>query len=92
MTALDTLPRLSLVHARFEELAPPFVSAGDCELLRDDILALATRMKEAGVEVTLDVAKDMPHNSAVFAQYHPSGEATLQAAAKFAREATSARR
>ncbi|MBX3228455.1 MAG: alpha/beta hydrolase [Labilithrix sp.] len=76
-------PRLSPVNASFAGLAPAFVSAGECEIPRDDILRLAARMKDDGVDVTLDVAPDMPHDPAVFAQYHPNGEAALQAAARW---------
>lgn len=79
-------PRLSPVYAKLEGLSPALVTVGEAEIPRDDILALAARLKEAGVDVTLHVAKDMPHNAPVFAAYHPEGLAALEAMAKFTRE------
>lgn len=85
-TPLDD-PRISPVCARLDGLAPVLVSVGEVEIPRDDVLALAARLEAAGVDVTLHEAKDMPHNPAVFAAYHPSGQAALEAAALFAKRA-----
>ena len=63
------------------------VIAGEVEIPRDDILALAARMKGAGVDVTVHVAPDMPHNPPVFAAYHPAAAAALDEAAVFAKRA-----
>ena len=76
-------PRLSPTHARCEGLAPVLVVAGEVEIPHDDILTLVKRMKDAGVDVTVHVAKDMPHNPAVFAAYHPSGAKALERMARF---------
>lgn len=78
-------PRISPIHADLAGLHPMFVVAGEAEIPRDDIVAFAERLKAAGVEVTLHLAKDMPHNAPVFAAYHPSGRLALDEAAKFAR-------
>jgi acetyl esterase/lipase len=50
---------------------------------RDDILTLASRLRDAGVEVTLHRAKDMPHNAPVFAAYHQEGKVALEAMVGF---------
>ncbi|WP_437937863.1 alpha/beta hydrolase [Sorangium sp. So ce341] len=66
-------PRLSPLHARLDGLGPLFLQVGDAERLRDEGLELARRAREAGVDVTLDVLRDMPHNGPVLAEYHPEG-------------------
>ncbi len=76
-------PRLSPVNADLVGLAPTLVIAGEVEIPRDDIVVLAERLERAGVDVTLHVAKDMPHNPMVFAAYHPSGQRALEKAAQF---------
>jgi acetyl esterase/lipase len=80
--ALDD-PRISPTHAKLEGVAPVLVIAGELEIPRDDILAFAKKLDEAGVDVTVHVAKDMPHNPPVFAAYHPHGQAALDEAARF---------
>lgn len=84
--ALDD-PRLSPVHARLDGIGPVLVIAGELEIPRDDILALAARMKDAGVDVTVHVAPDMPHNPPIFAAYHPAAAAALDVAAAFVKRA-----
>ncbi len=76
-------PRVSPTYAKLEGLAPAIVTVGEAEIPRDDILVLASRLKDAGVDVTLHVAKDMPHNAPVFAAYHPEGLKALQAVVEF---------
>jgi epsilon-lactone hydrolase len=78
-------PRISPIFADPSGLPRAFVSAGEAEIPRDDILRLARRLQEAGVDVTLHVANDMPHNPPVFADFHPSGAEALQAAIAFLR-------
>lgn len=80
-------PRLSVVHAKLEGLAPTLVTVGEAELPRDDVLALAAALQRAGVEVTVHRAEDMPHNAPVFAAYHPAAKAALDAVVAFARQA-----
>ncbi|AUX49088.1 esterase [Sorangium cellulosum] len=66
-------PRLSPLHARLDGLGSLFIQVGEAERLHDEGLALARRAREAGVDVTLDVLRDMPHNGPVLAEYHPEG-------------------
>jgi acetyl esterase/lipase len=79
--------RVSPVYARLEGLAPTLVIAGDAELPRDDILRLADALERAGVALTRHVAADMPHNAAMFADYHPSAMEALTVTARFLRGA-----
>lgn len=76
-------PRVSPTYGRLDGLPPTLVEAGDAELLHDDIVALADKMKRAGVDATLYVAPGMPHNAAVFAAFHPSGRAAAAELARF---------
>lgn len=82
--ALDD-PRLSPVHARLAGLPPVLVIAGEVEIPRDDILALAAALEAARVDVTVHVAPDMPHNPPLFAAYHPSARASVAAISAFLR-------
>ena len=68
-------PRISPTHADLKGLAPCLVTVGECELPRDDILTLAQRLRDAGVEVTQHVAPDMPHNAPFLATLHPAAQA-----------------
>ena len=79
-------PRLSPVHADLGGLAPTLVLVGECETPRDDILALASRLENAGVATTLHRATDMPHNAPLFASYHPQGQLALETMATFAKK------
>ncbi|WP_437873970.1 alpha/beta hydrolase fold domain-containing protein [Sorangium sp. So ce363] len=71
-TPLDD-PRLSPLHAGLEGLASLFIQVGDAERLHDEGQELARRAREAGVDFTLDVLRDMPHNGPVLADFHPEG-------------------
>lgn len=82
--ALDD-PRLSPVRADLAGLAPTFLSVGTAEIPRDDILALAAALEEAGVDVTRHVAVDLPHLAPIFADFHTGGAACVDAIARFIR-------
>lgn len=68
-------PRLSLIDARLDGLAPLLVLVGDAELLFDEGVELVQRAKGAGVTAELHVAPDMPHNAPVLADYHLTAQA-----------------
>lgn len=82
--ALDD-PRLSPVYADLRGLPRTHVQVGDSEIPRDDALRLVKRLREAGVDTELYVAKDMPHNPVMFAAYHPEGRAALDALSNYCR-------
>lgn len=71
---------LSLRAEQLGALPPCFVSIGGVEAPHDDILAFVEKLRGAGVDVTVHVAEDMPHNPALFAAYHASGRAAFDAA------------
>lgn len=56
-----------------------FISVGEAETPRDDILAFAAKVPN----VALHRAKDMPHNPLLFAKYHPGARAAFDAAVMF---------
>jgi monoterpene epsilon-lactone hydrolase len=60
-----------------------FVSIGEVETPRDDIEAFVERLRAAGVAVTTHVARDMPHDPALFAALHPEGKTAFDAAVRF---------
>lgn len=78
-------PRLSPVHADVRGLAPVLIVTGSAEIPHDDILRLADHLRAAEVDTTLHVANEMPHNPAVFANYHPEATRALAAMARFVR-------
>jgi acetyl esterase/lipase len=79
-------PRVSPTYAELKGLAPTLVTVGEAEIPRDDILTLASRLKDAGVDVTVHVAKDMPHNAPVFAAYHPEALKAFEAIVAFVKQ------
>lgn len=87
--ALDD-PRLSPLHARLDGLAPLFIQVGDAERLQDEGVDLARRARAAGVDVMLDVLRDMPHNGPVLAEYHPEGARGAETLGSYLRACLSA--
>lgn len=87
-TPLDD-PRISPVYADLRGLPATLVIAGDAEALYDDIGVFTDQLREQGVEVTLHVAKDMPHDAPLFAAFHPNAEAAVEAIATFVRAQSS---
>jgi acetyl esterase/lipase len=79
-------PRLSLLDARLEGLAPLLVQVGGAELLYDEGVALHRRLREAGVAAELQVLEGMPHNACMFAGHHPEGDRALRLAAEHLRQ------
>ena len=82
-TASLTDPQVSPFFAALHGLPRTMVVVGTAEIPRDDIRALATKVRDAGVDVTEHVAPDMPHNALFFAAYHPSGKAAFDAVVDF---------
>jgi acetyl esterase/lipase len=59
-------PSLSPLHADLRGLPRLYLQAGGAELFRDDIEALASRARTAGVGTTLDVFDDQVHDFQAF--------------------------
>ena len=54
-------PMVSPLFGDFEGFPPTYIQVGDQEVLQSDSVLLYKRMNQAGVNVTLDVFKDMWH-------------------------------
>jgi hypothetical protein len=52
---------LSPLNADLHGLPPLLIEAGECEILRDQIVAMATKAAAAGVDARLTVSEDMVH-------------------------------
>lgn len=76
-------PRAAPIHADLRGLPPLLVLAGGAEVLLDDARAIAARAREAGVDVTLDVVKDMIHAWPLVATGFPQARATFERMAAF---------
>lgn len=77
------LADLALARLPLARLPSTFVSVGGAEVPHDDVVAFAARLREAGVDVTLHVAEDMPHNPLLFEGLHPNARAAFDAAVAF---------
>jgi len=64
-------PLISPLYAELHSLPPLFIQVGTSEMTLDDSLRIAKIAEAAGVEVMLDVWKDMPHVFTIFFQYAP---------------------
>lgn len=78
-------PRISPLHAALAGLPPLLVQVGDAELLEDECRAFAERARDAGVDVSLDVLRDMPHAAQLLAAYVAEGQRAIERAAAFMR-------
>jgi len=54
-------PLISPIFADLKNLPPGLVQVGGCEILRDEGMAIAKKLEEAGVESILEVYPDMVH-------------------------------
>lgn len=82
-------PLASPVFAAPAELAafpPTYVQVGTAEVLLDDALRLARRLRDAGAPVDLDVWPDMIHILPFFASRVPEARAALAALVDFVRK------
>lgn len=71
-------PRASPLFADFSGVSPVFLTVGDTEILLDDALRMAARMRAQGVDVTCEVARDLPHVWPIFQTILPEARATLR--------------
>ena len=56
-------PRASPLFGKMRDLPPMLLHVGDDEVLRDDTVRLASRLRDEGVDVEAHVWKSMPHCS-----------------------------
>ncbi len=78
-------PLASPVYADLHGLPPLLVMAGSIEVLRDDSTRLAERAKASGVDVTLEIWDDMPHNWPMYAHILPEGQQAIDRIGEFIR-------
>ncbi len=76
-------PRASPLYASFPGAPPVLIQLSDSEVLRDDGLRMAERLRVFGAEVTLERADDSPHVWQLFDGWLPEARESLQHVADF---------
>lgn len=76
-------PLISPLYADLRGLSPFLIQVGTEEILLDDSIRLARRLKESGVKVTLEVWEGMIHVFQVFAKFLPEGREAIAGIGKF---------
>ena len=76
-------PLISPLYGAFSDPPPAFIAVGDTEILRDDALRLAERLRSAGGEVELHVEARAPHAWPFLGPHLPEARRSLSAAASF---------
>lgn len=78
-----TEPHASPLYADHHHLPPTLLHVGSTEVLLDDSVRLAERMKAANVDVTLKIWPDMPHVFQGFALFLPEARQAILEAGQF---------
>lgn len=78
-------PLVTPFDSDLSQLPPTLVHVGSWELLRDDSVRIAARLRKAGVEAELNVFDGMCHSWQLFAPMLDEGMASIDEAAAFAR-------
>ncbi|WP_421905526.1 alpha/beta hydrolase [Mameliella sp.] len=76
-------PRVSPLWADFAGSGPVWLSAGDTEFLLDDTRRMAARLRQQGVTVQEDIARDLPHVWPIFHNILPEARITLRRIARW---------
>lgn len=85
-------PLASPLFGDFQGAPPIFLCVGTKEILRDDTLAMAARLRGQGVPVTLEIAENAPHVWPFFHGLLPEADATLQKVQAFLGQSQNASR
>jgi acetyl esterase/lipase len=80
---MTTEPLVSPVYGEFDNPPPAMITASKSEVLRDDAVAMADRLREAGGDVALELWKDMPHGWPIFAGVVPEADQTVERVGRF---------
>lgn len=80
---------VSPLHGELTGLAPVILYASDSELLRDDAVLLAEKIRAAGGRIDLELWHRLPHAWPLFAGLIPEAERCLQQAAQKLRSLSS---
>ncbi|WP_420012415.1 alpha/beta hydrolase [Tateyamaria sp.] len=83
-------PRVSPLFADFHGAPPVWLAVADTEILRDDTLRMAERLRAQGAPVDLTVEHDLPHVWPMFHTLIPEAHETLNALADWIRVQTRA--
>lgn len=70
-------PLASPLFGNFTHAPPVFLSVGTTEILRDDTLGMAAKLRGQGVQVTADISENAPHVWPYFHDRLPIADATL---------------
>jgi acetyl esterase/lipase len=81
-------PYISPLYGDPRGLPPTLLQVGSDEILRDDSERMATRMREAGCDVTLEVWPRMPHVWHAFAPMMPEARRAIARVGAFIEEKT----
>ncbi|WP_299848242.1 alpha/beta hydrolase [uncultured Roseovarius sp.] len=73
-----TNPRASPLFADFTGAGPVWMVASDREILLDDTLRMAEKLKKQGVDVTCKIESNLPHVWPLFQGYLPEADDTLR--------------
>jgi acetyl esterase/lipase len=76
-------PLASPLYANLQGLPPMLILVGTSEILLDDSVRLAKRAKDAGVDVKLNIWKDMIHVFPAFAGFVPEGRKGIEQIGEF---------
>jgi acetyl esterase/lipase len=76
-------PRLSPLYATFRGAPPVLLQFSDTEILRDDSVRMAEKLKADGAYVVCDRHSDLPHVWTLFAGRMPEADAALERVAQF---------
>jgi monoterpene epsilon-lactone hydrolase len=82
-------PLVSPLYADFRGFPPLFIQASANEMLLSDSLRVGEKAKQAGVNVTMDIWKDMFHAWPYFSPFLPEGRQALERAHSFLKKLNS---
>lgn len=79
-------PLVSPLYADLKGLPPILIQVGDAEVLLDDSIRFADRARKAGIDVTLDIWKDMIHVFQSGASLIPEGQEAVDKIGTFTKK------
>jgi acetyl esterase/lipase len=80
-------PYASPLYGDGSGLPPTLIQAGSDEILRDDAVRMAERLKASGCSAELEVWPRMPHAWHLYARILPEGREAIERAGRFVQEA-----
>jgi acetyl esterase/lipase len=83
-------PNVSPLYANPAGLPPTLIQFGSDEIMRDDAVRMAARMRDAGCEVELEIWPRMPHVWQTFASVMPEARQAIARIGAFVRQRTAA--